>query len=274
MHLFSLVFERTDILYKILQSKSLDIEFCIRSVEGAIYHFEKLRQHGFEGVWDLAVNSEDVSDAEPERRRGRPRADGSLPISTKDQCKSLMTKVLTKIIDQLKSRFSNFSSLKFVELVCPEKFETYAEIGKFPTAALESLSQQYPTLIDIQKLKSELHVVYDHPHFRNCTLSDLHEKLASDPGLSSSFSQTKKLCSIVMCLPSTSVTAERSFSAMRRIKTYLRSTISEERFSSLAFLSIEKEFVSDLQKWNKRKFYDNVITEFTKKSRRMEFTFR
>jgi hypothetical protein len=36
-------------------------------------------------------------------------------------------------------------------------------------------------------------------------------------------------------------TCERSFSAMRRIKTWLRSSMVQNRFNNLAIISIEKD---------------------------------
>lgn len=49
-----------------------------------------------------------------------------------------------------------------------------------------------------------------------------------------------KFIQLVLCLAVTSATAERSFSAMKRIKTYMRSTMKEQRLSHLAILSIER----------------------------------
>ena len=42
-------------------------------------------------------------------------------------------------------------------------------------------------------------------------------------------------------LPVTVAEAERSFSKLKLIKTYLRSTIAQERLDSLAIISIENE---------------------------------
>ena len=39
----------------------------------------------------------------------------------------------------------------------------------------------------------------------------------------------------------TSATPERTFSTLKRIKTYLRSTISQERLNGLALTNINKE---------------------------------
>ena len=46
---------------------------------------------------------------------------------------------------------------------------------------------------------------------------------------------------ILLSMPVSTATAERSFSAMRRLKTYLRSTMSTERMSGLGLLHIHRE---------------------------------
>ena len=42
-----------------------------------------------------------------------------------------------------------------------------------------------------------------------------------------------KVCSILTTIPATSSSAERSFRDLRRIKTYLRSTLKQDRLRSL-----------------------------------------
>ena len=44
-----------------------------------------------------------------------------------------------------------------------------------------------------------------------------------------------------MNVPMTSATAERSFSTMRRIKTYLRQTMGQKRFNDVMLLHIHKQ---------------------------------
>ena len=41
-------------------------------------------------------------------------------------------------------------------------------------------------------------------------------------------------------IPVSNATAERSFSALKRLKTYLRSTMGEERLTGLALLNVNK----------------------------------
>ena len=55
------------------------------------------------------------------------------------------------------------------------------------------------------------------------------------------------LC-IMLTMPVTSATAERSFSVLRRLKTYVRSTMNNDRLSSLALMHIHRDFSVDLDK--------------------------
>lgn len=65
-----------------------------------------------------------------------------------------------------------------------------------------------------------------------------------------------------LCTPASNCSAERSFSTLRRIKTYLRSVMSEKRLNSLAVLNIESTLTNDLN-------YGDIIDEYaTLKSRR------
>lgn len=51
-----------------------------------------------------------------------------------------------------------------------------------------------------------------------------------------------KLFKIALILPISSASCERSFSAMRRIKNWLRSTMTHNRFINLSILNIEKKY--------------------------------
>ncbi len=55
-----------------------------------------------------------------------------------------------------------------------------------------------------------------------------------------------RLIQILMTVPVSPATAERSFSALRKMKSYLRSTMGEERLSGLATLYIHSKINLDL----------------------------
>jgi len=60
------------------------------------------------------------------------------------------------------------------------------------------------------------------------------------------FPNVSTLYTLFMTLPVSGATAERSFSRLKLIKSYLRSTMSESRLTNLALLSIERELSYDL----------------------------
>ena len=49
------------------------------------------------------------------------------------------------------------------------------------------------------------------------------------------------LCKLILVNPATSAAGERSFSTARRLKTWLRSRMNQERFSNLTVLNIHKK---------------------------------
>ena len=58
-----------------------------------------------------------------------------------------------------------------------------------------------------------------------------------------------KVCTIlelILVLPSTNAVSERSFSAMCRVKTYLRSTMGQERLNNLLTLHVHKDHKDEL----------------------------
>jgi len=55
------------------------------------------------------------------------------------------------------------------------------------------------------------------------------------------FKNVYKLLKIICILPGTTCISERSFSSLRRLTTYLRSTMTENRLNGLAMLSIHRE---------------------------------
>lgn len=70
---------------------------------------------------------------------------------------------------------------------------------------------------------------------------------------------------ILLTLPVTVASGERSFSKLKLIKNYLRSTMGQERLVNLSLLSIEAQLVETLE-------YEELINDFAKlKARRINF---
>ena len=69
---------------------------------------------------------------------------------------------------------------------------------------------------------------------------------------------------IVVTIPVTVVEAERTFSRLKLIKSYLRSSMSQDRLNGLALLSIESEMADSLN-------YDKIIERFISQKPRKKF---
>ena len=51
---------------------------------------------------------------------------------------------------------------------------------------------------------------------------------------------------LILVVPSTNASSERSFSTMKRLKTYLRSTMGQSRLNHLMVLNIYKEILDSM----------------------------
>jgi len=71
----------------------------------------------------------------------------------------------------------------------------------------------------------------------------------------------------LLSLPCTTSTVERSFSSLRRIKTWLRSTIGENRLNGLAMFSIHRQWVFA----NKEQLVEDVVRKFATNPRKLLF---
>ena len=66
------------------------------------------------------------------------------------------------------------------------------------------------------------------------------------PEVRSMFTQVEALLRFLLISPASSCTAERSFSALRRVKTWLRSTMGQERLNSLMLCHIHQDRLMDI----------------------------
>lgn len=62
----------------------------------------------------------------------------------------------------------------------------------------------------------------------------------------SGFPDLRRLLQLALTVPIANVAAERSFSSMRNIRTYIRSTMAEQRLSTIALLNIESELAKKI----------------------------
>ncbi|KAL7826418.1 hypothetical protein AOLI_G00316270 [Acnodon oligacanthus] len=66
------------------------------------------------------------------------------------------------------------------------------------------------------------------------------------------FSETVSLLKILITTPMTTAEAERCFSTLKRMKTFLRNSVTQDRLNALAMLSVERRPVTEMTDLNRR----------------------
>ena len=60
------------------------------------------------------------------------------------------------------------------------------------------------------------------------------------------YSEIVTLVELILVMPATNATSERTFSALRRIKSYLRTTMSQQRLNNLMVLFIHRDSLDEM----------------------------
>ena len=109
---------------------------------------------------------------------------------------------------------------------------------------LEKQLQMLPDLVSAYKTLQSLKVL------KVTSVRTLCEIKQSVPVAQEMFCEVDKLLRIHLTILITTATAERSFSALCHVKTYLRSTMSEERLNNIMLLHVHKDLCdsTDLSK--------------------------
>ena len=65
--------------------------------------------------------------------------------------------------------------------------------------------------------------------------------LSLSPGQASLLSQVRRLLQLILVMPATNATPERSFSALCPLRNYLRTTMAQERLNHLMLMHVHKQ---------------------------------
>jgi len=81
----------------------------------------------------------------------------------------------------------------------------------------------------------------------NVCLADYVERLSTmSPDVRAMFPMVESLLRLLMVNPASSATAERSFSSLRRLKTYIRSTMGQSRLNHVAICHTHKNILDEI----------------------------
>lgn len=247
-------------LSKALQAVSIDLPSApsyLKEVNASLGQMRQNVEHEFKSIFDGATKAAEFFDTmiELPRRRGN--------MSTLNDPESFYrVQVCVPFLDylnsQLKARFEKHESvLSSFSCVLPSQVASNLQ----DPVAEDTLLDFYAEDVDRSQAIGELRLLRNKwQKDRNAPASALQALDACDPLF---YPNIRKILQILVTLPGTTANAERSFSTLRRLKTYLRATTSQARLVGLALLYSHREVTVDV---------NEVIRRFALSStRRLDF---
>lgn len=246
-----MVFVAVEQLATTLQCKSISAELCSQSGQAAINFLERQRfDESFNVFYDgVLADSKDLTD-DPKlpRKKRSPRdhnANGYHPQTPKEYFKQQYFESLDILSHELRRRF---------------KRESMSVLHKIEDIIISSCNGEMAKLTDTFKSKYESDFNFDRLLPQLAMMPELIKSANSsikvrevtnlstvcDMMKNSSigkvmFSEVHQLIRLYLTVPMTSSTAERTFSTLRRLKNYLRSTTTQERLNHCILLHTHKD---------------------------------
>lgn len=258
LSVFHKLMPHVDILYNQLQLTYTDAVRTKANVESFVVEINKERAN-MDKVAEIVDEDQDNAPKRLKRSNREEDVYLSRTVAAKETCDIIMS--------QVKSRFSFTTTCSAVALFESQKFSEFEK--KFPEKLLEETVKVY-NFLEKNRLKTELEIIYKRTDFRNMRGAVSLLQFFIENNLVASFSESHKLLTLIATIPMTTAEAERCFSTLKRIKTFLRSSMCQERLTALSMLAIEKKMISEIINFN-----DKVINVFSaRKERRMDFLYK
>ena len=285
--LLKVILSNTNALSKYLQGKSIDVINAKRNADLVIKTLTNCRnENNFELLWKRTmVMSEEIKEEikgsrfifkEAKAPRNRPsRRLQSLIGESSDDVERVTTpknhhrintfyRSLDYVIGEMKSRFSKndqeiLCALGDVVLSKTPSRNSYEHVAEFYKVDQESLAAEksmYENSITEDADSQTRTAVQVVKSMFECGLNDLLPVLY-------------EASTILASIPATSASAERSFSGLRRVKTYLRSNMGQKRLNSAALINIERAYANKVVNND----IDEIINTFGRRHGRQSYFF-
>ncbi len=203
----------------------------------------------FDLFWQITASAEELHVDKPAlpRRRQDPRRldDGSAPtfhVTVEDHYRVIYFEALDLITSCIEDRFNQpgyktYTKVQALLLKAESHMKMNCDSFSFYGSDFDFVL--LPTHLEIFstnfKVVGQVVVSNIITFFQSCTSGQLEL-----------MSQVSKLVRLLLVMPATNAGSERSFSAVRRTKTYLRSTMSQQRLNHLMLLHVHKSHTDSL----------------------------
>lgn len=258
------VLTQCDILSNTLQSCNINFGVVKDMVKSTVEVLETFRSDEFfQKLWNHCTQLAQKCDFKPAElpRTGRiPLRIGGgskVPYETVEQY--YKSTVLYPIVDILAQEMKNRFSDNNLDVL--EHLSNVLNSSILNMSSVESVCRYYS--LNKEPLIAELQCFYRMKAIHGKTIEE-RVRVCVEKKLKEVFPMVFELFRLYFTVPMNSASCERTFSCLRRLKTYCRNTTGQERLSSLALLAVERDISVDI---------DKIINEFDiSHKRRLHFT--
>lgn len=234
------VFSVIEQLNRSLQAESATVSGMIAAVDAVVLELRRLRTderfHSIMLDTSSFIAKHDLDEVDVPRVRRPSRrydtdSDAHIASSVEEHYRAAYFEVIDSAISQLSDRFDKESP----------GLSAYLQLELMLISAVvdRTVCQKYPELnesdlsIQLQMFRSQYN--FDSVNSARQVLQTMC------PEVRKLFTQVERLIRLMLVCPVSSCSAERSFSCLRRLKTWLRSTMSETRLNHVAVCNIHQD---------------------------------
>jgi hypothetical protein len=260
LHLIIDVFER---LSASIQTPEMTMDVALATADMAITKLNALRNdEGYENFWiSLEKKRDNAAVDEPKlpRKRKAPRRieEGSQPVfhaTPKDFFRPIFLETIDLSVMSLTERL-NTDGVKLTQkvenlLILSSQLDKKAmELPPFISNLLHDICESYPKDFCESILSKEL-IMLSSNTGPMCSLMEIKKKMR-DPfvAIQNFLPSVHELLRVSSLIPVTTATSERSLGGLKRIKSYLRTTMTQNRTCALLVLTTHRtllDLVSDI----------------------------
>lgn len=263
--------ERFDKTSKSLQLINIDLS-CVVSLYDSLVCYIQEQRNNFEIFLSEAIKISGINKFSWEETRTKRRniffdeePSGEVIFSNSDKMKNeAFIPIMDALILQLNKRKEAYTKL------C-DKFGFFSDMENIEASELRKkalkLVEYYVNDLEVEFVEEIVQFKKYIINFPNETknMQGMLKYLNNNPSLNTTFPNVEIALKLFICMPCSNASGERSFSVLKRVKNYLRSSLSNEKTSALSILCIENEIVKNIS-------WTSLVKKFSKlKARKKTF---
>lgn len=269
---------RIDIVNKLLQRKDMTIDRSVKHINRLIQELEADRASNasdavcdaktIAGGLNLDTQFKEARKRKKKRMVDEDCEDESCEWTAEKKFNTLVLQIIDRILSELRRRFKALQDINTLfGFLYGNQLQSMTDEDL--KARATELASTYKCDLDKDELLIEVHSFKYHaldlaPIMTEATPAELLSSIYKN-GLEDAYPNVTTALKILLTMPVSVASNERSFSKLKLIKTYLRNRTTQQRLTHLSIIHIEHEFASKLS-------FDDIIDSFaSRKARKVKF---